>query len=254
MSLSAATVETLFRDLGLSVRQCRLYGSDIPDLIEANSVLRRTQLDSGDQRLETLGRMLEADRSALSMIAALVNAEVAQVEQYVRGHAKTAISAKGYSASDILAELADRMQSEVDPKQYVLRNEVALDGSVAADPANAGDGTLDDVVLTQLIAAQRFTVRCVSASVEGAEVWSVAGSVVGTLDNATTGVDGYADTRTGLEFTITAGSAAFAVGDTFYFYTSCVERRFQSFFRDHFRLAMPSAASGSETIDEDWAA
>jgi hypothetical protein len=253
MTLSAATVETLFRDLGLSVRQCRLYGSTVPDLIAANSALRRTQLDSGDERLEALGRMLDGDRSARSQIAALVNAEVSQVEQYARGHLKTAISGKGYSAAELFAELADRMVSEVDPPQYVLRNEVALDGSVAADPSNAGDGTLGDVVPTELLAAQRFTVRCVEASTEGSEIWSVAGSVSGTLDNAATGVDGYADTRTGLAFTIEAGAEPFEVGDTFYFYIACTERRFQTFFRDHFRLVMPSAATGSETIEEDWA-
>jgi len=253
MSLNAAMVEIFFRDIGRFVRMHDLYGSDVPALVSAESALKRTRFGSGAERLETLGRALEADRNNADLVAALVDGEVNIVTDYVTEYVGPAIQSKGASASEILDELAERMLEECTPAQYVLRNEVAVDGAVAADTDNAGDGTLGSIVLSQYIAAQRFTVECVDASVEGSEVWSVTGSVVGELDQATTGV-AYTDSNTYLELAITAGAAAFAVGDKFYFYTTCTERRFQTFFRDYFEVVMPSVGTGSETIDEDWAA
>ena len=252
MTLNAATVEEIFRDIGLSVRVARLYGSDVPALIAAESVKRRTQLASGDERLAHLGVSVASDNQNIEQIAGLADGEARLVESYILDYVKSETKAKGASAEEILTDLADRMIEECTPHQYVLRNEVALAGSVVADSGNAGNGTLGSVVLSQYIACQRFTVECIDASVVGSEVWSVTGSVLGELESATTGV-AYADSNVFLQFTITAGGSAFAAGDKFYFYTSCTERRFQTFFRDKFGVVMPSAAAGSQTIDEAWA-
>ena len=252
MSVSASTIQEIFQDLGLFVRQATMYGSDVPALIAAESVMKRSQLDDGDERLETLGRAVAQDAQNTQLIEALVDGEVQVVETYLLDHVKPTIQAAGASGAEVLADLAEQMIENCTPAQYVLRNEVALDGSVAADSDNSGNGTLGSVATSQYLAAQRFTVECVDAGTVGSEVWSVTGSVSGTLDNATTGV-AYTDSNAYLQFTITAGGVDFAVGDKFYFYLSCTERRFQTFLRDQFGVVMPSVATGSETIEEAWA-
>lgn len=254
MTIPAATIQTIFQDIGLFIRTAdHLYGSHLPALIAAESVKKRTQLDSDAERLELLGQALQRDSQSIQMLESLASAEVQLVDQYVTGYVKDTILAKGNSAAEVLADLAEQMVENCSEPQYVLKNEVELDGPVVADPENAGDGTLGSVALSELIAAQRFIVECVDASLEGAEVWSVTGSAVGPLSTyATTGV-AYEDPRTRLGFQITAGATAFAVGDKFYFYVSCTERRFQTFFRDRYGLVMPSASAGNETILEEWA-
>lgn len=249
--LSAATVEEVFRDVGLFVRTSYLYGSGVPAMIEAESVLKRAQLGSIAERLATLGRAIYQDNQCIQTVTSMSDGEVQVLDQYIREHVKKAIDAKGDSAADILAELAERMIEDCTPPQYVLRNEVAVDGAVAADSDNEGNGTLGSIVLSQYIPAQRFTVECIDASTEGSEQWSVTGSVSGSLDSATTGV-AYVDANIYLQFLITAGGTAFEVGDKFYFYTTCTERRYQTFFRDKFGVVMASAASGSQTIEEAW--
>ncbi|MFW6159495.1 MAG: hypothetical protein ACOC8E_09070 [Planctomycetota bacterium] len=250
MSLSAATVQEIFQDLGLFVRTWNIYGSEIPDLIEAETVSQRAQLGSGDDRLETLGDALSRNNQNIESIVAMKDAEVQTAENYILDHLKTTIQAAGDSATEVLEDLTEQMIEEVTPAQYVVRNEVAA-GAAAADSNNAGDGTLGSVGVGQYLAAQRVTVECTDATTTGAETWSVTGSVDGVMDSATTGV-AYEDTDTELGFTITAGATAFEVGDKFYFYITCTERRYQTFFRDNWGVVMPSVASGSETILESW--
>jgi len=251
MSLSAATVQEIFQDIGLFVRTDNLYGSEVLDLIQAETVKKRTQLGSGDLRLDVLGRAIYQDNQNVASVGAMTDGEIQVVEQYILGHVKDVISAAGDSASEVLEDLAEQMVENCTPAQYVAENVLALGGSVAADSDNAGDGTLGSTGFSQYVPAQRFTVECVDATTPGAEQWSVTGSVSGALDTATTGV-AYEDSTILLSFTIAAGGTAFAVGDRFYFYATCTERRFQTYFRDHWSVVMPSAGLGSETIEESW--
>jgi len=252
MALTATFVQEAFQDMGLFIRQSNQYGSGMPELVAAESVKKRTQLGSGDLRIEVLGMALAQDRQNADLIESMAGQEVQIVDWYVTNYLAAAAQLQGNSAADILADFAERMWEDCTPPQAVLQNTVAVDGSPAADSDNEGDGTLGSISLSQYIPAQRFTVECTDATTEGSEQWSVTGSVSGALDSATTGV-AYTDGTTYLQFTITAGAAAFAVGDKFYFYTTCVERLFQTFFRDKFGKVMASVGTGSETIEEDWA-
>jgi len=223
MSLTVATCQEIFQDFGLFVRTCGLY------------------------------RALYQDNQSIQMVEGLANNEISVVTTYILDHVKAAIQAAGSSAKEVLEDLAEQMVEVCSPAQYVLQNTLAQDGAVAADSDNTGDGTLGSVALDQRIPAQRFTAECTDASAAGSEYWKVTGSVSGALQTAQTGV-AYEDTNIGLAFTITAGGTDFAVGDKFYFYVTCVERRFQTWFRDWFGVVMPAVATGSETIQESWAA
>jgi len=253
MSITPAQVETFFRDFGLFVRMANLYGSDVPALIAAESVLKRTQLGSDDERLALLGDAIALDNQNTVQITSMVDGEVQLVDGYVTGYVKDTIQGQGDSATEVLEDLAEQMTENCTPAQYVLQNEVAA-GAATADEDNEGNGTLGSITVSQYLTEQRFTVECIDATTEGSEVWSVTGSVLGQLgDNATTGV-AYTDTDTQLAFTIIAGASAFKSGDKFTFYVTCTERLFQTFFRDHFGVVFPAVASGSETIEESWAA
>ncbi|MGA2414029.1 MAG: flagellar hook protein FlgE [Candidatus Sulfotelmatobacter sp.] len=72
---------------------------------------------------------------------------------------------------------------------------------------NTGNGTISGVAATAATATQNFVITATSAT-----TFSVVGSVSGALGTATVGVP---FTSPQLDFTLTAGSTAFAIGDKF---------------------------------------
>ncbi len=79
--------------------------------------------------------------------------------------------------------------------------------------AGAGSGSMDAFGAQDSIADQTFTVTCTDATTEGAEIWSVSGSVVGALAAATSNT---LYDNGGVTFIISTTSvAAFQVGDAF---------------------------------------
>lgn len=122
-----------------------------------------------------------------------------------------------------------------------------------------GDGYLSAWAATQMAAEDDVTVECVSvAGGAGAELWSITSRLQGELsDRATTGVAYPSATQTdqlGISFTITAGAADFVVGDYFSLRVGSTETGiFQTFWRDHFSLALPSDGVGAETISDSLA-
>jgi len=78
--------------------------------------------------------------------------------------------------------------------------------------SGTGNGVMSGEDLDPLGTNEIWTISCIDTAIEGAELWSVTGSVTGSLGQYTTG-DTYAETRIG--FKITAGATAFAIADAF---------------------------------------
>jgi len=90
-------------------------------------------------------------------------------------------------------------------------------GTVYND-GNTGDGSLTVSALSPTTVVETFTVTCDNDDVEGAEVWSVTGSVTGGHANAVTGVE-YTTNDGEVSFLIEASGTAFAATDEFTFGT-----------------------------------
>ena len=78
--------------------------------------------------------------------------------------------------------------------------------------SGTGNGTMSGEDLDPLGTNETWTISCIDIAVTGSELWSVTGSVTGSLGQYTTG-DTYAETRIG--FKITAGATPFAIADAF---------------------------------------
>ena len=77
-----------------------------------------------------------------------------------------------------------------------------------------GNGAMTDVYHAELAdVSQLWTITCTDDSVSGSEVFSVVGSVSGTLASATVGV---AYSNAHIKFKITAGATDFVAGDVFH--------------------------------------
>jgi len=85
-------------------------------------------------------------------------------------------------------------------------------GTGTAGGGNTGNGTIGSIDLSPAGTNETWTVACIDDTTAGEELWSVTGSVTGSLDQYTTG-NVYDQTDIG--FVITAGGTDFVVGDEF---------------------------------------
>lgn len=96
-------------------------------------------------------------------------------------------------------------------------------GSYPATPVagtNTGDGTMSAITCSLTTVTEDWTITCTDDTTEGAEEWSVTGTVSGAQAAvATTGVE-YTSDSGEVVFTITAGGVAFAADDEFTFTTT----------------------------------
>ena len=96
-------------------------------------------------------------------------------------------------------------------------------GAYPTTPAagtNTGDGTMSAITCSLTTVTEDWTVTCTDDTIEGAEEWSVTGTVSGAQAAvATTGVEYISDSGE-VVFTITAGGVAFAAADAFTFTTT----------------------------------
>lgn len=112
-------------------------------------------------------------------------------------------------AGPIEAALAN-IVAEDDSFSFTVTNHAV--SAATAGESNVGDGTIGSITADNDVETETWTITCTDATTEGAEVWSVVGSVTGAAADATTGV---AYTAGPINFTITAGVTAFAEDDEF---------------------------------------
>lgn len=91
----------------------------------------------------------------------------------------------------------------------------------AKNTANAGNGVVSTIETKPFKTInETWTLTCTTGGADGAAIFSVVGSVTGSKGNATSGTEFSTGSGTGgIKFTITAGSAAWVIGDIFTFST-----------------------------------
>jgi len=177
-------------------------------------------------------------------------------------------SARG--AGDLIAHTASYNstgeQALIEDNASDISGSITIDAVVGADAditvtydfdgptALTGKGYPSAWNATEMAIEDDIRIKCTSISGgAGAETWEVVSRRRGAGASATTGVayPGTNDDTLGIEFTITAGAADFAVGDEFILSTNVTESgTFQTFFRRHFGRLLPSNDEGGETIDD----
>ena len=90
---------------------------------------------------------------------------------------------------------------------------------VPVEGSNTGNGTFGKVsVLPFATVDEDWTVVCTTGGADGVALFSVTGSVSGSIGPATSGSE-FSNSTHGIKFTITAGSTVWSVGDRFTFST-----------------------------------
>jgi len=85
--------------------------------------------------------------------------------------------------------------------------------------ANAGDGTCSDVKTRPFSTVnENWTLTCTTPGADGVALFSVVGSVSGSIGPATSGTE-FVSTSRGIKFTLTAGDIPWGAGDSFTFQT-----------------------------------
>jgi len=215
----------IFTDLGLAVRTVNVLKT-AADNVDAESLLAVAQLDDDADDAQSLVSLLAANEGAAAALggrsygseSGQVGRQVSWVRRYMTEILAGKIDSTGQSVSDILDDLIAAMtaDSETVDASGVTATVDATTNRAGTGTIVDGDGSAGQADASQMAIDDDLTVACVSAATAGSEVWQITsrrrGRISGTSGRPVTGVafPGSYDDLAGVEFTITAPTAAIA--------------------------------------------
>lgn len=250
--LSLCTPEEIvefFTDSGTFVKQRNEYINDHKTMIVENDEAKAAQIDAGIERLSILAATLENANRNRTQLSSWADQEVLSVNNLILTSLKPIMESVYNAAEDVLQDLDYWMEQHSEFIEGIINSyQIQYDA--------VGDGSLGSITITQLVPEQLIVIECTSADVAGAEQWTVAGSISGTINGPATTDIQWTDTATGLSFKISVKVATdWAVGDRILLYVSEDPGAiFQKFFRDEFGYAFSqNKTDGTETIADSLA-